>query len=93
MVYLEITLNVNLQNRADAAQVYQQYKAPFLNNIEGALSKELLLREQDVQVLHGFDNLEHANAYLESDLFKQDVVQALAPLLETAPDIRVYQRA
>lgn len=93
MVYLEITLYITLQNRTDAAQVYQKYKVPFLNTITGALSKELLVREQDVQVLHGFDRLEHAKAYLESNLFQQDVVQALAPLLEGAPDIRIYQVA
>ena len=93
MVYLQITLTIADNNRAAAAGVYQKYKAPFLNTIAGATSKELLVREQDVQVLHGFDSAENANAYLQSELFTADVVGELKPLLAAAPDIRVYQVA
>jgi hypothetical protein len=93
MVYLQITLTIAENNRAAAAGVYQKYKAPFLNTIAGATSKELLVREQDVQVLHGFDSAENANAYLGSELFTADVVGELKPLLAAAPDIRVYQVA
>jgi hypothetical protein len=32
--------------------------------IPGALSKELLIREEDVQVLHGFKSVADAKAYL-----------------------------
>lgn len=93
MAYLEITLKVDPADRAAAAQVYQQYKQPFLDTIPGASSKELLVRDEDVQVLHGFDTLEHAQAYLESDLFLNDVVNGLAPLLQTAPEVRAYNAA
>jgi hypothetical protein len=93
MVYLQITLTIAENNRAAAAGVYQKYKAPFLNTIAGATSKELLVRKQDVQVLHGFDSAENANAYLQSELFTADVVGELKPLLAAAPDIRVYQVA
>ena len=55
MVYLQITLKIADANRPAAAGVYQKYKAPFLNTIAGAKSKELLVRDEDVQVLHGFD--------------------------------------
>jgi len=54
MTYLEITLQVDAANRAAAAGVYQQYKQPFLDTVDGATSKELLVRDEDVQVLHGF---------------------------------------
>lgn len=91
MVYLQITLKIANANRAVAAGVYEKYKAPFLNTIAGAKTKELLVRDEDVQVLHGFDNLDHANAYLNSALFNADVVEALKPLLDTAPDVRIYQ--
>lgn len=37
-----------------AGGVYLKYKQPFLNQIDEATSKELLLRAEDVQVLHGF---------------------------------------
>lgn len=90
MVYLQITLNVPGANRPAAAGIYQQYKGPFLASVPGAKSKELLIRDEDAQVLHGFDSVENAQAYLQSDLFNQDVVAGLAPLLAAAPDVRVY---
>jgi muconolactone delta-isomerase len=93
MAYLEITLKVEDHNRAQAAEVYNRYKEPFLKNITGARSKELLVRGEDVQVLHGFDTIENAKAYTESALFQADVVGALKPLLAAAPDIRFYQTA
>lgn len=93
MVYLQITLKIADANRAAAANIYQKYKAPFLNTIAGAKSKELLEREEDVQVLHGFDSQKNASAYLESALFTADVVGALKPLLDAAPDVRIYQVA
>jgi hypothetical protein len=93
MVYLQITLKVAPVNRPAAAGVYQRYKAPFLDMIAGAKSKELLVRDDDVQVLHGFDTAEQANAYLKTKLFTADVVGALKPLLDAAPDVRIYQSA
>jgi hypothetical protein len=91
MVYLQITLKIAQRNRGAALGVYQKYKAPFLNSITGAKSKELLARDEDVQVLHGFDNSQNANAYLASELFTADVVGGLKPLLDTAPDVRIYE--
>jgi len=93
MAYLQITLDISEENRAAAAGVYQKYKAPFLNTIEGAVSKELLIRAQDVQVLHGFATVQQAQGYLESALFVEDVVEALKPYLNSAPDVRVYDVA
>ena len=58
----------------------------------GATSKELLVRDEDVQVLHGFETAADAKAYLASELFTRDVVGGLAPLLSAAPDVRVYER-
>ena len=93
MVYLQITLKIAPANRPAAAGVYQRYKTPFLSTIAGAKSKELLVRDEDVEVLHGFDTAEQAHAYLTSPLFTADVVGALKPLLEAAPDVRIYQAA
>jgi hypothetical protein len=91
MVYLEITLNIDDANRTSAAGIYSDYKAPFLETIKGAKSKDLLIRDEDVQVLHGFDTIDNAKAYLESALFTGDVVNGLKPLLAAAPEIRIYQ--
>ncbi|SPS01561.1 hypothetical protein [Cupriavidus taiwanensis] len=93
MVYLQISLKIADANRAAAAGVYQKYKEPFLSTVAGAKSKDLLVREEDVQVLHGFDSKVNANAYLQSELFTADVVAGLKPLLDAAPDVRIYEVA
>jgi hypothetical protein len=88
--YLEITLKVDPQDRAAAGAVYAKYKLPFLTKIAGAMSKELLIRVDDVQVLHGFATRKQAEAYLSSDIFTQDVVVSLKPLLKANPEVRIY---
>lgn len=93
MAYLQITLQIAPENRADAAGIYTKYKGPFLEKIQGAKSKELLIRDEDVQVLHGFDSVANAKAYLESALFNDDVVTGLKPLLAANPEIRIYDVA
>lgn len=93
MAYLEITLQVDGDRRSDAAKVYEQFRAPFLDSVPGARSKELLIRDEDVQVLHQFSSVAEASAYLETDLFAKDVVGALTPLLSADPEIRIYEAA
>ena len=93
MVYLQVSLNVAAKDRPAATAIYSQFKGPFLAQASGAKSKELLIRDEDVQVLHGFDSVEHAKAYLASALFTRDVVTALKPLLQSPPDVRVYAAA
>lgn len=91
--YLEITLQIDNSDRNTAAGIYNKYKKPFLDTINGAKSKELLIREEDVQVLHGFDTAENANAYLTNELFTNDVVVGLKPLLKANPEVRIYSVA
>jgi hypothetical protein len=88
--YLEITLDIKAENRGSAAGVYIKYKEPFLKQIDGATSKELLIRTEDVQVLHGFESENEAEAYLTTKLFENDVVRELKPFLESNPEIRIY---
>ena len=88
--YLEITLKVDPKDRPAAGAIYAKYKEPFLKKIPGAQSKELLMRDDDVQVLHGFATRKEAEAYLTSDLFKNDVVAGLKPLLKASPEVRIY---
>ena len=88
--YLQITLQVADGNREAAAGVYTKYREPFLNTVPGAESKSLLVRDEDVQVLHGFSSKEAAEAYIKSAIFSNDVVGELGPLLEADPDIRIY---
>lgn len=91
--YLEITMKIENANRPAAAKVYSEYRDPFLKTIKGALSKDLLIRDEDVQVLHGFDSVEHAQAYLSSDMFKNDVFVELKPLWSADPEVRIYSVA
>ncbi len=91
--YLEITMKIEESNRPLAAKVYFDYREPFLTQIAGSVSKELLVRDEDVQVLHGFDSVEHAKAYLESVLFNNNVVVGLKPYFAAAPEIRIYSVA
>lgn len=55
--YLEITMVINNANRPAAVKVYTDYRQPFLEQVNGAVTKELLVRDEDVQVLHGFDTI------------------------------------
>lgn len=91
--YLEITMVIDEANRSAAAQIYTDYRQPFLNQIQGALSKELLIRAEDVQVLHGFDSVESAEAYLKTEMFNTDVVVGLKPLWSADPEVRIYSVA
>ncbi|MGN1100395.1 MAG: hypothetical protein ACI4S9_08610 [Christensenellales bacterium] len=88
--YLEITMKIDEKNRPAAARVYNDYRGPFLKEIKGALTKDLLIRDEDVQVLHGFDSAEHAAAYLESEMFKNDVFVGLQPLWSANPEVKIY---
>lgn len=91
--YLEITMFVSNTNRPAAAGVYNKYKESFLKEIKGATTKELLIRDEDVQVLHGFEGAEDASAYLKTELFNNDVVRELSPLFDKAPEIKIYSVA
>lgn len=92
MFYLGITLNIPPANRLAAVAVYNKYRSDFLGGrVPGALSKQLLVRPEDVLVLHGFVTAEEAKDYLASNFFTTDVVGELEPLLAGDPDIRIYE--
>lgn len=88
--YLEITMVIGEDNRPAAAKIYSDYRQPFLDQINGAVSKDLLIRDEDVQVLHGFDSTENASAYLNSELFQKDVFVGLQPLWDSDPSVVIY---
>jgi len=49
--------------------------------------------DEDVQILHGFDSVEHAREYLSSDMFKNDVFVELKPLWSAEPEVRIFSVA
>ena len=89
--YLQVIMTIDSENRPAAAKVYNDYRQPFLDTVEGALTKECLIRDEDVQVIHGFDSLEHAKAYLDTELFATKVAPGLQPTWAANPDIRFYE--
>jgi hypothetical protein len=91
--FLEITMKISPEKRPQAGGVYAKYRQPFLSSIPGAKSKDLLLRTEDVQVLHGFDSKANAENYLGSELFQKDVFAALKPCVLADPEIRIYECA
>jgi len=93
MIYLQINPNVASKGRPAAATIYSQFKGSFLSQTTGAISKELLIRDEDVQALRGFESVENAKGYLTSSMFCQDVVTALGPLPQSSPDARIYSAA
>lgn len=86
--YLEVTHKLDRRDRPAAVEIYRKYRKPFLDEIPGA--KSMLIRQHDVQVLHGFATARQAEAYLSSDLFTKGVVTALKPLLKADPEVRIY---
>lgn len=42
-------------------------------------------------MIHGFDSLEHAKAYLDTELFTTKVAPGLQPTWAANPDIRFYE--
>lgn len=84
--YLEVTMQIPAENRKAAAKVYSDYRKPFL----GAESKALLVRDEDVQVLHGFDSVEHAQDYLKSEMFTKHVFPGLKPTWTAEPEVRIF---
>ena len=89
---LEITMTMTGANRPKAGAIYAKYKPPFLATVPGAKSKDLLIRDEDVQVLHSFDSRASAENYLASKMFASDVVGELSPLLSANPEIRIYEQ-
>jgi len=79
--YLEIALKIAPKNRVVAAAIHTKYKEPFLATVAGVETRALLERDDDVQVLHGFDTVASAKAYLAIELFTHDVFVALKPLV------------
>ncbi|RKD90413.1 hypothetical protein [Mangrovibacterium diazotrophicum] len=88
--YLEITLKITDADRAQVVDVYSRYKTPFLQSIEGALTKELLVHVEDIQVLHSFNTIENAQEYLLSNLFNDEVVVALKSVIKNNLNIKIY---
>ncbi len=70
-------------------KVYEPNRTRFLERISGAISKNLLVRPEDIAILHGFDTRESAEAYLQSSLYQQ-IVNGIADYQEENPSVALY---
>ena len=41
--------------------------------------------------MNGFSSKEAAESYLKSEMFSKDIVSELGPLLDTDPEVRIYE--
>ncbi|HEY6873389.1 MAG TPA: hypothetical protein VI298_11755 [Geobacteraceae bacterium] len=89
-VSLQITMKIDSRNQEEVWEICTRFKQPFLETIPGAKSKEFLVRDEDVQLHHGFATVADAENYLSSTLFNRDIATSLKPYLAAQPDIRIY---
>ena len=54
------------------------------------MTKDLLVRNENVLVLYGFDSVENTKTYLSSDMFKNDVFIGHQPLWEINLEVRIF---
>ncbi|WP_312191976.1 hypothetical protein [Sphingobacterium sp.] len=88
--YLQITLKINAAEKGKISGVYDRFKTSFLDQINGATSNELLIGEEYFQLLYGFHTREDAQAFLSTELYNNDILIALKPLMLNNPEIRIY---
>ena len=67
--YLEITMQIADENRSAAANVFFKYKEEFLKNIQGAITKDLLIRKEDFSD----PRIKAFFEYIKSEEFKERI--------------------
>lgn len=74
--FLQVTLSIPAPRREKAiSRIFLPARQHFLERVLGAVSMDMLVRDEDVQVLHGFDTYENARTYLNSGVFKEFMAQ------------------
>ncbi|MDM1295784.1 hypothetical protein HX021_15955 [Sphingobacterium sp. N143] len=91
--YLDIRLTIEGIDRAGISAVYNLYKEPFLRNVKGALTNELLVHVEDIRIFHGFRSMEDAQSYLLSKFFNTDFITSLKPYIIGNPNVKIYEVA
>ncbi len=88
--YLQMTLQIPQTKREEAiTKVYLPNRQRFLERVAGAVSMDMLVREEDLQILVGFDTLENARAYLASSAGKE-ITSQLAGYARKEPVTAFY---
>lgn len=88
--YVVLTADVPADKRDSASRDYYMNKASFLNDIDGAVNKELLKRDQDLMIVAGFSSLDSANAFLSTELYQKDIFTGMKKYSSKEPVVQVY---
>lgn len=88
--YLQITLKINTADKGAVSGVYNKFRTLFLEQIQGAISIELLIGDEYIQLLHSFDTAEEAQDFLSTELYNNDVLVAVKPFIVNTPEVRIY---
>ena len=91
--YLQIVLKANSSSRGELTNTYNKLRDLFPEQIKGAKTQELLLSDEEVQLLYGFDTFEDAEAFLSTELYNNIILPALKPLISNNPEIKIYNVA
>lgn len=92
MVYLQITPKIAEANRAAAGGVYQEFKAPFPNTIPGASRRNCWCATRTCRFCMA-STAGRTRTLTCTASCPAGLVGGLEPLLNCAPDLRMYQAA
>ncbi len=88
--YLQISLPVPQSRRDEAiTRIFLPGRQRFAEQAEGGVSMDMLVRNEDIQVLAGFDTLESARLFQNSPAGKELLGQ-LAAMAEKNPGTAIY---
>ncbi|MBE0598500.1 MAG: hypothetical protein IH614_14640 [Desulfuromonadales bacterium] len=88
--FLQITFQIQPPQREEAiTRSYLPHQQRFLDRSEGGVSMDWLARAEDVQLLLGFDTVEHAQAFQKSPAGRE-LVAAFSSYANTKPQSALY---
>lgn len=91
--YLSVNMKIDSGKLPEVTRVYTSYWEQFLKTIHGARTKDLVIRNEDVQILHSFNSVEDAVGFLSSEMFQKAVFIDLQPYWNDELNVRIYTAA
>ena len=91
--YLSVNMKIDSSRLPEVTKVYTNYWEKFLRTIHGARTKDLVIRNEDVQILHSFNSVEDAVGFLSSEMFQRAVFIDLQPYWNDELNVRIYTAA
>ncbi|PUV23897.1 MULTISPECIES: hypothetical protein [Sphingobacterium] len=88
--YLQVTLKINNSDKGAVSGIFDKFRDSFIDQIKGATSIELLIGDGYIQLLHVFDTVEDAHAFLSTELYNNNILFALKSLMVDTPQVSIY---